>query len=235
MIGRHGLGQCVAIPAADPQGGAEKAGIVHTGLVRDLALKLAHILAFQHKGGEPRARDHLGNRARRRQFAVEDIDDAVASFGFVHIVGGDQHGQARVAEGMDLFPEIAPRLGIDTGGGLVQQQQLGFVQQAGGQRHALLPATGQMPRQLMLALGQAKPFQALIHPGACVLQLIQPRDEFQILSDGQVFPETEALGHVTHPALDLFGLAADIQPQAGAIAVIGGEQAAQHADGGGLA
>ncbi len=52
VIGRHRLGQRVAVAAADAQGGAEEAGIIPPGLVGDPALKLAHILAFQHKGGE---------------------------------------------------------------------------------------------------------------------------------------------------------------------------------------
>jgi hypothetical protein len=57
---------------------------------------------------------------------------------------------------VDLVPEVAPRLGVDAGRGLVQQQQARLVQQAGGQRQALLPAARQRAGQLALALGQAQ-------------------------------------------------------------------------------
>ncbi len=88
-----------------------------------------------------------------------------------------------VAEGVNLLPEIAPRLGIDPGGGLVQQQQLGIVQGAGRQRHALLPAARQLPGKLVLARLQAQPFQRGLHLAPPVLDAIDPRHEIQILAD----------------------------------------------------
>ena len=45
-----------------------------------------------------------------------------------------------VGERMDFVPEVAPRLRVDAGGRLVEQQQLGLVQRRRGQREALLPA-----------------------------------------------------------------------------------------------
>src|SRR5262249_28604277 len=42
-------------------------------------------------------------------------------------------------------------------------------------------------------------------------------------------------GHVADVALDRVRLRADVVAQAGAVALVGGEQPAQHADGGGLA
>jgi hypothetical protein len=44
---------------------------------------------------------------------------------------------------MDLVPELAARLGVDAGGGLVEQQKLGIGQRAGTEREALLSAARQ--------------------------------------------------------------------------------------------
>ena len=60
-------------------------------------------------------------------------------------------------------------------------------------------------------------------------------DEFQVLAHREVLVEAEALGHVADLALDLVGLGADVVAEAGAVAFVGREQPAQHADGGGLA
>ena len=77
----------------------------------------------------PEPRDHLGDRCPAvEQLAVGDVGEAVAALGLVHVVRGDQHGEPVGGEPVDLVPELAPRLGVDAGGGLVEQQQLGLVQ-----------------------------------------------------------------------------------------------------------
>ena len=73
-------------------------------------------------GDEPRGRDDLVDRAVREQNAVGDIGDLVTALGLVHVMGGDQHGQAVRRERMDLVPELAPRLRINTCGRLVEQE-----------------------------------------------------------------------------------------------------------------
>ncbi len=85
------------------QGGAEETGIVDAGRLLQVAQQAAHRLAFQHKGGEARALDDLVHRAGGDQLAVEQIGDAVAAFRLVHIMRGNQHGEAFVAQRMDLF------------------------------------------------------------------------------------------------------------------------------------
>ena len=58
----------------------------------------------------------------------------MAAFGLVHVMGGDEHGDALGGKVVDLVPELTPRLGIDAGGGLVEQQQSGLRQDAGAER-----------------------------------------------------------------------------------------------------
>ena len=198
-IGRQRLFQRGAVVAADMQRGAEEARHNSTpGLPLQLAASCARTFAFDHEGEEAGLRDHLGDRAARHQLAVQDIDDAVAAFGLVHVMGGDQHGQAFARSSAWIsFPEIAPRLGIDAGGRFVEQQQLRVVQHAGGQRHALLPAAGEMRRPAGPGASSGPAAPGCRRPAPCAIrQFIHARDEFQILADRQIFPEAEALGHV---------------------------------------
>ena len=159
----------------------------------------------------------------------------VAALGLVHVVGADQHGHAVGGEPVDLVPELAPRLGIDAGGGLVEQQQLGLVQHGGGQRQALLPAARERAGELVRAVGEAEPLQRLGHPLAPPVQGVEAGDEVEVLPDGEILVEAEALGHVADLALDRPRLVDDVVAEAGAAAAVGRQQAAQHADGRGLA
>ena len=97
--------------------------------------------------GDDRVRAALHDDAPLRE-----IDDALAALRLVHVVGRDQRRQALDRHVVDQVPEFAPRLGVDAGGRLVEQQQFGLVQHAGGEREALLPAAGELARQLVAAV-----------------------------------------------------------------------------------
>ena len=99
-------------------------------------------------GGEAGLADDLVHGAVRQQLAVGDVGDLVAALGLVHVVRGDEHGQALGGEVVDLVPELAPGLGIDAGRRLVEQQQVGLGQDAGAERQALLPAARQLAGEL---------------------------------------------------------------------------------------
>ena len=116
---------------------------------------------------------------------------------------------------VDLAPELAPRLGIDAGGGLVEQQQFGLGQDAGAERQALLPAARQRAGQLRLAALQAR--AARWRPRASLLgigEAVDAGDELQVLLDGEVLVEAEALRHVADVALDLVALGAGCRSRA---------------------
>ena len=112
-------------------------------------------------GGQMRFRDHLLDRAVHEQHAIGDVGDLVTALGLVHVMGGDQHGQALRRQRVDLVPEFAPRFRIDAGGRLVEQQQLRAGQGAGAEREALLPAAGKLAGELLFAATEAKPLHHL--------------------------------------------------------------------------
>src|SRR6185436_6401297 len=63
---------------------------------------------------------------------------------------------------------------------------------------------------------------------------VHAADELQVLAHGHVLVEAEALGHIADAALDLPGLPADVEAEAGTLTRVRRQQAAEHADGGGL-
>ena len=153
----------------------------------------------------------------------------MAALGLVHVVGRDQHGDALGGEVVDLVPELAPRLGIDAGRGLVEQQQLRLRQDAGAERQPLLPAARQLAGKLIGAGGKPEPADRLARRLARIGHAIDAGDEFEILANGQIGVEAEALRHVADIALDRVGLRADVVAEAGPLAGIRREQPAQHA------
>ena len=171
----------------------------------------------------------------RQQFARRDIGDLVTALGFVHVMGRHQHGEAFGGERMDFVPELAPRLGIDAGGRLVEQEQLRIGQRAGAERKPLLPAAGEGARELFLAAGEPEPFDHRARGGARIGHAVDAADEFEIFPHRQVVVQAEALGHVADVALDLVRFGADVETETAPGAGIRGEQPAQHPDGRGLA
>ena len=182
------------------------------------------------------ARDDLARRALRQQPAVEDVAELVAALGLVHVVRADQHRDAARGELVQLVPEIAPRLRIDAGGRLVEQQQLRLVQQARGERQALLPAAGQLAGELVARDRRGRAARAPPRRACAPSSIaVHARDEAQVLADRQVLPEREALRHVADVALDRLGLAPDVEAEARALAAVGRQQPAEHPDRRGLA
>ena len=166
--------------------------------------------------------------------AVGNVADAVAALGLVHVMGGDQHGEARRRQTMDLVPEFAPRLRIDACGRLVEQQQLRLVHDAGGKRESLLPAARKRASELMAARGQAEILERLA-TASRLGEVVEPGDEIEVLLDRQVLVEREPLGHVADLALDTAAAADDVVAEHRPLAGVRRQKPADHADRGGLA
>src|SRR6185295_11463814 len=154
--------------------------------------------------------------------------------GLVHVVRADQDGEALGGQGVDEVPELAPCLRIHAGGWLVEEQELRLVEDAGRQREPLLPSTGELAGELRPPVGQASPLQDGGDARLAVRQLVEAADEVEVLLDGEVLVEGEALGHVAHPAADARSVLAHVEAEAGPLAGVGREEAAEHSQGRGL-
>ena len=136
--------------------------------------------------------------------------------------------------------QLEALLGVEPGGGLVEQQQLGLAEQGGRQGDPLPHAARQGPDLLVHPVGQADGLQ---HPGAlassppAVGVLLEDRDVVDELEGREGAVELGRLGQVAEPTADLDALVGDRgvaaeQPQR---ALVGGQHGAEHAEQRGLA
>ncbi|MNT37210.1 hypothetical protein D3C72_1733370 [compost metagenome] len=122
-------------------------------------------------------------------------------------------------------------------GGFVQQQQVGLVQHRTGQGQALLLAAAHGAGQLLAAVGQPVALQQFLDALArcAAVQVLDGGEEFQVFVHRQVLVEGELLRHVADAPLQGFGVVGDLAAEHFDLAGAGQQQAAEHADGGGLA
>src|SRR5438270_10583740 len=86
-----------------------------------------HAVAPTHQG------DELGAGPLGDELAlVEDADAVAETLRFLHVVGRVEHGQALGAERLDALEDGVAALRIDSDGRLVEHEQPGPVEQAGG-------------------------------------------------------------------------------------------------------
>ena len=106
---------------------------------------------------------------------------------------------------------------------------------AGGKCEALFPASRERAGELLAPRVQPDARQCFIDLLPPRAQVIETRHEIEVLLDGEILVEREALGHVARLPFDLCGVAVDIETEAAARGGVGIQQPAEHADGGGFA
>ena len=162
---------------------------------------------------------------------------ALATLGLVHVRRADDDGHSLKQEVGQDVPELPPRDGIDAGGGFVEQQQIGLVDQGTGQGEFLLHTAGEPIGAAVAELGQAGEVQQALGPCAPLrsVHLVQVGEEGQVLIDAEVAVQAELLRHVADAGLDGLRLGAQVVAQH--LGPAGGdiEQASQQAQRGGLA
>ena len=120
----------------------------------------------------------------------EQHDQPIALARLGHVVRRDENPGTALGGGADQLPEPRPSQRPDAGNGLVEYQQVGPVRQRCGESDATAEAERQLTDEAV-AYGFELRLQ---RRGVCHAET--PRDEGQVLPDGQVFVQPEALGHV---------------------------------------
>jgi hypothetical protein len=69
---------------------------------------------------------------------VDNRNTVAQPFGLVHVVSRHENRAALFPERTDDVPELAPRLGVEPGGGLVQEEKLRVTDQRASDGEALL-------------------------------------------------------------------------------------------------
>ncbi len=104
-----------------------------------------------------------GGRVLDEDLAVVDDGDAVAEFvGLFHVVRGEDDGDALLPEGADGLPHGDAALRIETGGGLVEEEDLGAVSDGAGDLDALGEASGELGGVGPGALGEVELREELV-------------------------------------------------------------------------
>ncbi|GLK58309.1 hypothetical protein GCM10017624_04660 [Azotobacter vinelandii] len=179
------------------------------GQRRDLQGVVAAALLLGQQGdegglqvGAAGAGEDLAGAAGVQDLAVVHDHQPVETLRLVHVGGGHQHTHAGavVADAFDQFPELAARQRVDAGGGFVEDQQVGVVDQRTAEAELLLHAAGELARR---PLGERRQAGAAGQVGdACValrpVLAEQAAEELQVLAHGQRRVEVLAqpLGHV---------------------------------------
>src|SRR5262249_52946222 len=110
-----------------------------------------------------------------------------------------------------------------------------LVPHAGGEGRPLLPSAGELAGQLGAPVAEPRTLEDGVDAALAVGQLVEAGDEVEVLLDGEVLVEGEALGHVAHPAADPLRVLPDVEAETGALAGGRGEEAAEDPERGGLA
>src|SRR5438093_2740063 len=197
-------------------------------------LELDEDVLERHASSEAGA--HLGWGALRLEVAAREERQPVEPLRLVHVMGGDDDGGALRGEPADDAPEQAPRGRVHARGRLVEEQDARVVKRGAPEAEALLLAAREHGDDPAGDLLELHPLERPSHAGGeLALQPVDPAVEAQVLLDREVAIEPEGLRHVADDGLDPLGLAGDVDPADRGRPLGRREQAAQHADGRGLA
>jgi len=194
-------------------------------------------------GGAEQVTGVGGHGAQVTERAVEgdlpaghDGDVVADLLDLVHVVRGEQDGETAVGQALDQGAHVADPAGVEAVGGLVEHQQPGVAQQAGGDAEALAHAVGVAGDLVVLPSGQVDGVEDLgdaAGPEAAVAA-VEEREALEVLRAGEVGVELRALDEPCHAVERVDtgvapGAAEDLD-RAG----VGSDEPEQHPEEGGL-
>ena len=112
------------IASADVERRAEGDDLFDTGQAADFFGQVEEVGTGDGPGREAHTPEHVVERAVGQEFSVGEVGEAVAALGFIHVVRRDEHGETLGGEAVNLIPKFAAGLGVDSGGGFVEEEEL---------------------------------------------------------------------------------------------------------------
>ena len=153
-------------------------------------------------------------------------------------MSGDEDGDVLlIAQHREVLPEVAPGAGIEAGGGFVEQQDAGMMQQSFGQFEAALHAAGESLDAFLGAIRQADAAEHFLNalfqggPAQAVKMSLMP----QILGGRELDVDALGLEDDADLAAQAAGSCAASQPMIGGAAAAGNHQRGENAKQRGLA
>src|SRR5262249_30860881 len=138
-------------------------------------------------------REHVGDGQQTMEsvqrvigddFAVIDDDDAVAkALGLFHVMSGVDERLAPRLQCKQVIEDGVAALRINANSGLVEQKELGIVQQRSGQIQASLHASTESADSVLRAIAEADQFERVFDSDLCcgATQLIERGKEREIV------------------------------------------------------
>jgi hypothetical protein len=122
-------------------------------------------------------------------------------------------GVSEAAMVLDQVPHLPDLVRVESDGRLVEDEQVGVVEQGVGQAHALAVAFGQRPDQFLLHIAQAAQFLDRVDAlaVAAAAHPLQRRAVFEILLDPHFGIKGDVLRHVSDPRPHLARLAGHVE------------------------
>lgn len=199
---------------------------------RPVRLNLQDV-ALLHPGLEP------VRGAERPDRAARDHRDPVAQLvGLGHVMGGEQDGGATGPQIGDRTAQIARRHRVDTDGRLVEEEDIGLVQQTAGDVQTLPHPARVALDTFPLPVGQADQVEEFGDPALLLAWFdpVQLGEVAQVVEGGEpVVQAPVAAEDVTDPAAYGHGVGRHVMAEDTSRAGGGQQQGVEHLDGRGLA
>ena len=190
----------------------------------------------------PAAGPQLGLQLGRRPLAddaavVDDGQSAAELVGLLEVLGGEEDGGAPAVDAADLVPHRQPAGRVEAGGGLVEEQHLGPVDEGRGQvEPPLHPARVALERPVG-GVDQLDQLQQLLGPGGggLLVEAEEPTLEDEQLAPALALVEPGLLQGDADLGPHPRRVGGDVDAGDGRLAGGDRQQGRQHPDGGGLA
>src|SRR5690625_3790492 len=126
---------------------------------------------------------------------VDDPDPVAEAFGLLHVVRRVQHRHALDGQRLDGLEDRVARLRVDADRRLVEDEQLGPVEEPDADVEAALHAAGELLRRVLGAVGEP---DELEHLGSALPQLgtaqaVQPAEEHEVLPGAELGVDRQVL------------------------------------------
>ena len=187
---------------------------------REIEAAIASADFDQHRFCAARAVLQVVYRVRRHQLAFVDDDDLLAGLlDFRQNVRAENDGVV-AGQALDQVPRLVDLLGVETGGGLVEDQHIRIVNDRLRQAYALAIAFGKFTQQFVLHIRNGAALANVIDP----LPQLRAGKPFKLADERQVFGgfhlrvERRGFGKISNALLDFERLLQDIEASHGCAA-----------------
>ena len=175
----------------------------------------------------------FGGRAGGDDLAVVDDGDAVAeALGFFDVVSGEDDGFLFATKLFDDVVDFAADLRVEAGGGLIEEEDFGVVDEGHGEGEALFLAAGQLGVEGVALFVEAEALEELF---GVAMAVVEAGEEFEGFHDAELVGKRGGLEGGTDFVAEAVGIALGIEAADGNFAGVEGAEAFEDFDGGGLA